>query len=127
MPGCRTWVVLLRTSLLFDCTVMPAVLSGSMVISGSATLVPPVVGAGVIVNGPRLYVPTMVIVLPLAIVTVAELPFVPSAPPFAAVHAESTITEPSKVTVGPPEMSMAGQPLRPFGQPEFDGSRSTTE
>src|SRR5690349_20209709 len=127
MPGCSVCVALLRTSLLADRTVIPVVLSGSMVISGSGMEVAPVVGAGVMVSGPRLYPPTMLMVLPLAIVTVAELPLLARAPPFPAVHAESIMTEPSKLTVGPPEISMAGQPLRPFGHDEFELSRSTTE
>ena len=60
-------------------------------------------------------------------VTVAELPFVPNAPPFAAVQAESTKIEPPNVSVGPPEIRSDGQPRRAFGQLLFEGSRSTTE
>src|SRR4051812_6664106 len=122
MPGLSTCVVLLRISLLADCWVRPIGFSGlvtvliaSSVLSGSATAVAPVVGAGVMDSGPRLSVPTMFIDFPLAKVRFAELPFAARAPPFAAVHAASIMTEPSKVMVGPPEMSIEGQPLRPFG------------
>ena len=59
-------------------------------------------------------------------VTDAELPFAARAPPLPAVQAESIMTDPSNVIVGPPEMRNAGQPRRPFGQPEFELSRRTT-
>ncbi len=68
----------------------------------------------------------MLIDLPLASVTVAELPLAARAPPFAAVQAESIIAEPSNWIVGPPEIRNAGQPLRPFGHEEYDGSSRTT-
>ena len=48
-------------------------------------------------------------------------------PPFAAVHVESIMTDPSNWIVGPPEIRNAGQPRRPFGQDAFDGSRRTIE
>src|SRR5262245_26207552 len=127
MPGWSTCVVLLRMSFDADCDVIALVSTAESVMSGSAIAVAPVTGAGVTTSGPRAKPPTMLIFLPLAMVMIAALPLAARPPPFAAVQAESIITEPSNCAVGPPEKSIAGQPLRPLGQDEFEGSRSTTE
>src|SRR6266536_2122583 len=120
MPGWSTCVWLLSTIRVLEMVLRPLTLSS--VCSGSWIGDAPVFGVGVIVSTPRLYPPTMFRDLPEAIVTVAEPPFAASAPPLAAVHAESMMTEPSNCIVGPPEIRNAGQPRRPFGHDGFEGS-----
>src|SRR4029078_2437911 len=84
-------------------------------------------GVGEMVRAAGACQPTILIVAPLFRVTVAELPFVASPPPLAAVHDESTIIEPSRMIGGPPEIGPAGQPFRPFARLELPLSRRRTE
>src|SRR5215210_2838577 len=127
MPGSRVRVVLFTVSRVAERTVRPVVLIAGRLRSGSAIFGWPVKGAGVTTSGPCAKPPTrLATALPLN-TRVAAFPFVPIAPPSAAGHAELLWSEPSKITVGPPENITDGHPRLPLCHVELYGLSSTTE